>query len=100
MKDDLENLRLDAPMTADSKVLITLNDFLKQFLKQPVHETETLRLNATNILKVLGVPNVGMTEAKVTNKWLRTNGYRAVHNGKVFKVAVVYPQTSNYLIVF
>ncbi len=46
-----------------------MEDFLNRYLKHPEHETEALRLNATNILKVLGVPNVSQAEAKqATNR--------------------------------
>jgi hypothetical protein len=86
--------------TPDGKEVITMGEFLGKFLKQPQHEAETLRLNATNILKVLGLPNVGQPEAKQAAVWLRANGFRAVHQGKVFKVGVVYPQTTHYLVVF
>jgi DNA integrity scanning protein DisA with diadenylate cyclase activity len=97
----VDHLTFDAPVIAsDGKTVITLADFLKRYLKQPQHETEALRLNATNILKVLGLPNVGQAEAKQATKWLRANGYRAVHQGKVFRVAMMYPQTARYHVVF
>jgi len=68
-------------------------------LKHPEHEAESLRLNATNILKVLGLANISQAEAKKATKWLRANGYRAVHQGKVFRVALAYPQTAASLMV-
>jgi hypothetical protein len=96
-----KNKNLTDPMNApDGRQVVTMGEFLSKFLKQPQHEAETLRLNATNILKVLGVPNVGQPEAKQAAVWLRANGFRAVHQGKVFKVGVVYPQTTHYLVVF
>jgi hypothetical protein len=98
---DVQNINLNAPRIApDGKEVITLDDFLSKYLKHPQHEAESLRLNATNILKVLGVPNVGQAEAKQATKWLRANGYRAVHQGKVFRVAMMYPQTARYHVVF
>lgn len=87
-------------IASDGKEVITVEEFLSMNLKQPRYETETLRLNATNVLKVLGVENVGQPEAKQTASWLRANGFRAVHDGKVFKVALVYPQAQPYRIIF
>ncbi|MEJ7930997.1 hypothetical protein WG922_13560 [Ramlibacter sp. AN1015] len=95
------NQELNAPFnTPDGKIVITLGDFLNKFLRQPVHEAETLRLNATNILKVLGVKNVSQADARKAATWLRANGFRAVHQGKVYKVGMVYPQANDYLVVF
>lgn len=101
MLKDLDELTFDGPTQApDGKEIITLNDFLSRYLKQPQHEAEALRLNATNILKVLGLQNVGQAEAKKATKWLRANGFRAVHQGKVFRVAMVYPRTAHCHVVF
>jgi hypothetical protein len=71
----------------DGKQVITLEDYLALRLKHPHTNADCIQLNATAILKLLGVRASGMSEVKRTTIWLRANGFRSVHQGKVFKVS-------------
>jgi hypothetical protein len=97
---DLDELTIDAPLlTPDGRERITLEEFLRRNVKHPEDEAKTVRMNATNLLKMLGVNVVGMTDAKRANKWLRANGFRAVHNGTVYAVTLMYPPATGYWVV-
>jgi len=95
----LEELSLDAPHIVEEKQVITLEDFLGKFLKPPDYETQALRINATSILKMLGIVTVGVSMTRRTAKWLRANGYTATHEGLIFKVAMAHPPIKQYFVV-
>jgi hypothetical protein len=96
---DFEDKPLSEQRSPDGKEIVSLEEFLQRHLKHPEHETETLRLNATNILKVLGMKVINQREAKRANKWLRAHGFKAVHNGTVYTVGLVDTQAIAFYVV-
>jgi len=85
--------------TADGKEVISLEDFLAIHLKRPISTQETLRLNCSSILRLLGVVPAGNSEAKRAGTWLRANNFYASQRGKVWKVALVHAQSHGYVIL-
>jgi hypothetical protein len=95
-----EDKSLDRNLIAqDGKEIVTISEFLRRHVTRPKQGFYTFAENATSILKWLGVPDVGRAEAMEATVWLKANGFRAVHGGKVFKFSLVYPQPCHCLVV-
>lgn len=100
MKDDYDkNKNLSERTSPDGKPVLSPEEYLAMSLRKPLNTQDTLRMNCTSILKLLGVFPAGNAEAKRTAAWLRANNYRAGQRGKIWKVALLHAQSRQYVIV-
>ncbi|MFN9476139.1 hypothetical protein [Acidovorax sp.] len=81
------------------KQFVNLEDYLAMKLRHPLYRDEALPLNATGVLRLLGIEDTSKILRTRAHNWLKKNGFERYEAAYNFRVALVDKARSGYIII-